>query len=74
MTQSAKLLQKLTNSGSDNNWTIGELTKALALKGYTLRNIAGSHHNFYGKGIIFTVPAHGNGVKPIYIKKARALP
>ena len=46
-----------------------EVRRLLEQHGYTLARISGSHHIFTRAGSEpFTIPVHGNKVKPYYVK------
>lgn len=67
MTKREKLLEKIKQS--PNNVTFNQVRKLLEAESFQLERIAGSHHIFRKKDIIFAIPVHRNRVKTVYVKR-----
>lgn len=73
MSSKNKLLAKLSNSGADKTWSLADAELLLTKHGFISRKGKGSHINFSHPALndVFTIPAHGRGIKPAYVKMIR---
>lgn len=73
MSKKSKLLAKLANFQSDKNWTVDEVTLLLTQNGWTLTGGKSSHSVFTHPDYAHTLgfAAHGNKIKPGYIRNIR---
>ena len=74
MSNAKKARQKVLTPGSEQNVSFDELIAVLSVEGFCRDGGKGSHEVWrHPDGRKITLPRHGNVIKPVYIKTARAL-
>lgn len=75
MSKKEKLIAKLRNRQSDNNWTMDECVMILALFGWSKTGGKGSHQVFSNpaRDDVFVLASHGKSIKSGYIRELREL-
>lgn len=74
MSRIEKLIERILSGQSDNSVTFVDAVKALEHAGFKADGGKGSHRVFRSNdGRHFSLPVHGNPIKPIYVRHIRAL-